>query len=130
MTKQEDATAASKYKERSVAEQKSLDIAWNLLMEPRFRELVSTICNGSQELQRFRQLLVNALLATDLGDKEMKALRNGRWDKAFNFSETGSTTGTEISQPDAENGVETAKMRINRKATIVVSTIICCYPFV
>jgi hypothetical protein len=29
------------------------------------------------------QLLVNEVLSTDITDKELKALRNARWDKAF-----------------------------------------------
>jgi hypothetical protein len=31
----------------------------------------------------FSQLLVNEVLSTDITDKELKALRNARWDKAF-----------------------------------------------
>ena len=64
---QEDQEVAAKYKNRSVAEQRSLDLSWDLLMEKRFKALRSTICRNERELSRFRQLLVNAVMATDLG---------------------------------------------------------------
>jgi class 3 adenylate cyclase len=76
---------AERYKERSVAEQNSLDLAWNKLMEPQYNELCATIFTNECERRRFRQLVVNSVLATDIVDKDLKALRNARWDKAFNF---------------------------------------------
>ncbi|CAB9531150.1 calmodulin-dependent 3',5'-cyclic nucleotide phosphodiesterase 1B [Seminavis robusta] len=35
------------------------------------------------EMKRFRQVLVNVVLATDIFDKELNGLRKNRWDKAF-----------------------------------------------
>ena len=59
-------------------------------------------------MQRFRKLIVNSVMATDIMDKDLKALRNSRWDKAF-------------SVPDAnENPCHTK----NRKATIVIEHLI------
>jgi 3'5'-cyclic nucleotide phosphodiesterase len=55
----EDAVTAEKYKHRSVAEQKSLDIAMGLLSEERFQALRAAIFLNHQEAQRFRQLVVN-----------------------------------------------------------------------
>jgi hypothetical protein len=55
----EDGVTAEKYKHRSVAEQKSLDIAMDLLDEDRFAALRATICQSPQEVRRFRQLVVN-----------------------------------------------------------------------
>ena len=67
---EEDDGVARRYKSRSVAEQKSLDLSWDLLMEDRFANLRSTICRGSEaELRRFRQIVINSVMATDLGDK-------------------------------------------------------------
>jgi 3'5'-cyclic nucleotide phosphodiesterase len=56
---QEDVVTAERYQHRSVAEQKSLDIAMDLLNEDRFAALRATICQSSQEVRRFRQLVVN-----------------------------------------------------------------------
>ena len=55
----EDKEVGALYKGRSVAEQKSFEISWNLLMEDRFRDLLCTICSTPMELQRFRQLVIN-----------------------------------------------------------------------
>ncbi|CAB9515790.1 Receptor-type guanylate cyclase gcy [Seminavis robusta] len=51
---------AVKYRERSVAEQNSLDLSWDLLMEPRFETFRSFVFSDSAELTRFRQLVVNS----------------------------------------------------------------------
>ena len=55
----EDEAVAAKYKYRSVAEQKSLDIAMALINEDRFAALRAAICQSPQKAQRFRQLVVN-----------------------------------------------------------------------
>ena len=40
--------------------------------------LRNAICPTVEEAKRFRQLLVNTVMATDIMDKEMKNLRNNR----------------------------------------------------
>lgn len=71
------------YNNRSISEQNSLDMAWDLLMDPSYQTLVGTICGNQDELKRFRQLLVQTVMATDIADAELRAARNARWDKAF-----------------------------------------------
>jgi hypothetical protein len=56
---EEDKYLASVYKNKSIAEQNSVDLAWNTLMEPEFEALRSTIYTDISELKRFRQCLVN-----------------------------------------------------------------------
>mmetsp|Transcript_11750 Transcript_11750/g.21153 ORF Transcript_11750/g.21153 Transcript_11750/m.21153 type:complete len:272 (-) Transcript_11750:75-890(-) len=41
------------------------------------------------EFKRFRQLVVNGIMATDIVDKDLKKLRNDRWDAAFADSDQG-----------------------------------------
>jgi hypothetical protein len=103
----ENQQLSSTYKNKSVAEQNSIDLAWTILMEPQFSELRYAIYDNDKELRRFRQLLVNTVLATDIFDKELQTLRKSRWEKAFN--------------PVAahQDGQE-----INRKATIVIEHLI------
>ena len=62
----ENARVAAHYKNKSVAEQNSVDMSWNLLMEPQFRDLRNAIYCDVSELTRFRSLLVNAVMATDI----------------------------------------------------------------
>jgi class 3 adenylate cyclase len=101
---------AKTYKNKSVAEQNSVNLAWDLLMEPTYEDLRRCIYSTEEELGRFRQLIINAVMATDVMDKELGALRKKRWDLAF---KTGSE-GRPYSSPDMGN----------RKATIVIEHMI------
>jgi class 3 adenylate cyclase len=104
----EKTALAVKYKDKSVAEQNSVDLAWNLLMGPKYENLVRYICTSKEERMRFRQLIVNSVMATDIVDKELGALRRQRWEKAFN-------------EPVEE---EDPRDTVNRKATIVIEHLI------
>jgi len=55
----EQANIAEIYSGKSIAEQNSVDLAWNLLMDTSFTDLRKTICETSEEQARFRQLVVN-----------------------------------------------------------------------
>jgi hypothetical protein len=79
----EGAPIAQLYHGKSVAEQNSFDIAWDLLMEPTYKNLRHTIYVTEGEFKRFRQLVVNSVMATDIVDSDMKKLRNDRWDAVF-----------------------------------------------
>ena len=108
----EEAVVAKVYKNVSVAEQNSIDIAWSLLMTDAYKELRCAIAQTESEVRRFRQLVVNVVLATDIVDKNLKALRNQRWDRAFKADEYSMSTSS--------NG----KDEIDRKATIVIEHLI------
>jgi hypothetical protein len=104
----EQAALAAMYKNKSIAEQNSVDLAWDLLMGDEFNDLRTAIYANHDEKKRFRQLIVNSVMATDIMDKDLKVLRNARWDKAF---QEGSNQ-------------ESSQDRINRKATIVIEHLI------
>jgi class 3 adenylate cyclase len=125
----EDPTLAERYQNQSIAEQNSVDIAWNLLMEPKYADLHACIFSNQGELLRFRQIIVNSVLATDIFDKELKALRNLRWDKAFHPErfppmevESSSLSDPTSSGTDESDGSKWHDT--NRKATIVIEHII------
>ena len=105
---EENKTLATIYQKKSVAEQNSVDLAWQALMEPQFALLRSYIYDDVTELERFRQLLANTVLATDIFDKELQTLRKNRWAKAFDIQ-----AETSDQQDD-----------VNRKATIVIEHLI------
>ena len=102
---------ATMYQGKSVAEQNSVDVAWDLLMDPIYSELRQCIWSNLEELTRFRKLIVNSVMATDIFDPELVKVRNERWAKAF--------------APDAGEEV------VDLKATIVIEHIIqvrfCCF---
>ena len=104
----EKSDLAITYKNKSVAEQNSVDLAWDMLMEPAYIDLRRCIYSTQDELDRFRQLVVNSVMATDIVDKELGALRKLRWTKAFADNSTGDETVEDI----------------NRKATIVIEHLI------
>ena len=54
----ENSTMATLYRNKSVAEQHSIDVAWDLLQQPAFQDLRACIYATQAEFQRFRQLVV------------------------------------------------------------------------
>jgi hypothetical protein len=81
-------------------------------MDDSFADLRKTIYTTDAERRRFRQLVVNVVLATDIVDQQLKQLRNARWEKAF-------------SKKDGDKCLETLSHDdVNRKATIVLEHLI------
>jgi len=56
----------TRYREKSLAEQNSFEIAWDLLMSDHFVQLRQYIFGSPDELLRFRQIVVNIILATGM----------------------------------------------------------------
>ncbi|CAB9514945.1 Ephrin type-B receptor 3 (Fragment) [Seminavis robusta] len=102
----EDSEVAVRYKGRSVAEQHSFDVGYGVFMSPKYEQLRRTIAHTEEEAARFRQMVINCVLATDIVDQELKRLRNNRWDKAFSGENAGNDEAA-----------------VNRKATIVIEHI-------
>jgi hypothetical protein len=71
------------YKNRSVAEPNCADVASKLFMDSGFKPLRNCIYPNDEERRRFRQLVVNAVMATDIVDKELQPPRRSRWDATF-----------------------------------------------
>ncbi|CAJ1964628.1 unnamed protein product [Cylindrotheca closterium] len=113
---------AAMFDNKSIAEQNSMVLAWDILMDSRFHDFRRTIYAAPFELDRFRQLMGNTVMATDIMDKELQALRRNRWDKAFN---SVNITNDSIVDPHASMVVpEGTKDKVNRKATIVIEHLI------
>jgi class 3 adenylate cyclase len=98
------------FKKKSVAEQNSIVLAWEKLMSDKFLDLRRCIYQEPTELERFRQLVANSVLATDIFDKELQAVRKNRWNKAFR----------QLGQQTDDNPSD----EVNRKATIVIEHLI------
>lgn len=109
----ENQSLAATYKNRSVAEQNSLDIGWNLLMKEQYADLCALLFTTDAELRRFRKLVVNSVMATDISDKELKEQRNARWERAFSEATVQSSMTS-----------ENEKNADDRKATIVIEHLI------
>jgi hypothetical protein len=115
----EGSSIAQYYQSKSVAEQNSIDISWDLLMEPAYTNLRRTIYATVEEFKRFRQLVVNAVMATDIVDGDLKKFRNSRWEAAFD-----TTYGSNISSSGGAIITPTERERTTMKATIVIEHLI------
>ena len=51
--------------------------------DDRFVDLRELLYTNNTERQRFRELVVNCVMLTDIFDPDLKKMRNGRWDRAF-----------------------------------------------
>jgi class 3 adenylate cyclase len=109
----EHAKIASFFKRKSVAEQNSIVLAWDQLMLPKYNILRRCIYTDQSELDRFRQILINNVLATDIFDKELQGQRKKRWENAFQKYSTPSNARQSTPLDD-----------VNRKATIVMEHLI------
>jgi 3'5'-cyclic nucleotide phosphodiesterase len=110
LVKEKDPIALA-YQNKSVAEQNSIDVAWALLMEPDYDEFRQVLFGCPDDERRFRQLVVNTVIATDIMDADLKCLRNMRWSKAFQTLPMGKD-------------LPATREQTNRKATIVLEHLI------
>lgn len=60
----ENNALAALYNYTSVAEQNSIDVGWSLLMDESFQNFRNAIYSNKSEFARFRQLVVQVVLAT------------------------------------------------------------------
>ena len=83
-------------------------------MQDQYKDLRRAIYSTESELTRFRQLLVNVILATDIMDKDLGALRKNRWNAAF----------SEHAVVCEDKEGDSSTRALNRKATIVIEHLI------
>ncbi|CAJ1931014.1 unnamed protein product [Cylindrotheca closterium] len=90
----EKSIIADSYKGKSVAEQNSIEIAWNLLMEPCYKELREILFTTAEEVGRFRRLVVIFVMATDIADQELAKFRKQRAKEAMECQESSSVAAS------------------------------------
>jgi hypothetical protein len=107
----ENTEMAKEYRNNSVAEQNSIEQAWNILMEDSFCNLRDAIWSNESEKRLFRQIIVHSVIATDVADKGLQTLRKIHWENTFN--------------PKAGSIIDTiGRDAVNRKATLVIELLI------
>jgi 3'5'-cyclic nucleotide phosphodiesterase len=104
---------ASRYNNKAVAEQHSMDVGWGIFMDKKYSEFRNAICPCEHDLRRLRQVVVNSVIATDIMDQDLKEKRNLRWNNAFvnNLPCEGANEGD-------------AGFLNNRRATLVLEHLI------
>jgi 3'5'-cyclic nucleotide phosphodiesterase len=103
----ENGDLAVKYKNRSIAEQNSIDVAWNLLMADKYTDLRAALFSTSSEQDHFRQIVIHSVMATDMFDPKLKEMRHQQWKQTFGGSHL-------------PNRRTMSRDMDNRKATIVI----------
>ncbi|CAB9496230.1 cyclase soluble subunit alpha-3 [Seminavis robusta] len=90
----ENAFMADLYNHRSVNQQNALEMSWQALMDPSFRDLRRCIYSNEAEIRHFRSVLAHAVLATDLmgGQEDMQR----HWKEAFEIA--GVATNDSVMQ--------------------------------
>jgi class 3 adenylate cyclase len=116
LTKEQSPTAVL-YKDRCVAEQNSFDLAWKTFMQPQFVDLRQCIFQNEYDYDCFRQVMLNVVMATDIFDKDLKALRQKRWDKVFASIDPQKSLNLDEQPVDSID-------EHNRKATICIEHLI------
>ena len=74
------------YNDQSVAEQRSLAIAFSLLMKDCFDDLRTVIFTESGEYMKFRKLVIDIVLCTDIASPERVQIVKSKWKEAFGVS--------------------------------------------
>ena len=115
----QNAPAAKRYKGKNVTEQCSIDMAWELFMDPGYNELRAVIFRKPSDILEFRKLIINAVLATDLDDLELMKSRDSRWNDLFETNKGDPrdvNSGSYIGKNEEYNN--------NRRAALVIEYII------
>jgi len=121
-------TIATTYNNKSVAEQNSIDVAWNLLMESEFAELRSCIADTTERFLYFRQLVVQIVLATDVMDRESNQQRMRRWEMATTAiaaaASDAESAGTPTTTAVSEATDSSSSNHANLRATVALEYMI------
>jgi hypothetical protein len=80
---QESHELAILYNDQSVAEQRSLAVAFSELMKEDFQGLRQVMFENQDEYRRFRKAVINIVLATDIASPERTQLVKSKWKEAF-----------------------------------------------
>mmetsp|Transcript_18910 Transcript_18910/g.31277 ORF Transcript_18910/g.31277 Transcript_18910/m.31277 type:complete len:811 (+) Transcript_18910:114-2546(+) len=71
------------YNDQSVAEQRSLAVAFSVLMQKEYEDLREVVFENKDEYRRFRKTVINLVLATDIASPERTQLVKSKWKEAF-----------------------------------------------
>ena len=92
---------AARYDSRSVAEQHSLVMSMQIFADDKYKDLrEALLANDPEETKRYYQFMISSVLATDIADKELKAIRQKRWDEAFEENKTADQVKNRIRLDD------------------------------
>jgi len=107
----EKSKVAMLYKGISVHEQESIDSAFETLMDDKYADLRNVLFTTEQEFYRFRQIVINTVMATDILSEKVMAKQSVRWGCLFR----DHTDDASYSDFDSENeGAQKASIVVER----------------
>lgn len=78
------------YNDQSVAEQRSLAVAFSFLKRPEFDALREVLFQNPEDHFRFRKSVINLVLTTDIASPERTQIVKSKWKEAFGEEEKAS----------------------------------------
>jgi len=110
------------YNDQSVAEQRSLAVAFSTLLSPDFAQLRDVLFPTGDEYQRFRKVVINLVLTTDIASPERTQVVKSKWKEAFPSAahvarerrRTSMAVGTAVSGAGACDSPKTSGVRARR----------------
>lgn len=106
------------YNDQSVAEQRSLAVAFSLLMQLDFDDLREALfMNNRQEFTRFRKIVIDLVLCTDISSPERVQIGKSKFKEAFadKKKRSGRRESNDNNQTDAEDPKEKEKLARRKK---------------
>eukprot|EP00586_Coscinodiscus_wailesii_P017826 CAMPEP_0172510286 /NCGR_PEP_ID=MMETSP1066-20121228/227647_1 /TAXON_ID=671091 /ORGANISM="Coscinodiscus wailesii, Strain CCMP2513" /LENGTH=580 /DNA_ID=CAMNT_0013289185 /DNA_START=30 /DNA_END=1772 /DNA_ORIENTATION=+ len=77
---------ATKYNNKSIAENHSLNMALDIIMEPSYKEMRSVFMSCPDDKMEFRTTICDVLLCTDIASPVQAKLRKTKWEETFGSS--------------------------------------------
>lgn len=102
------------YNDQSVAEQRSLAIAFSLLMTKDFQTLRHVIFETDGDYMKFRKIVIDLVLCTDIASPERVQIVKSKWKEAFGDKSHASLSPVHIhSHSSCFEGVPSFTQRMN-----------------
>ena len=79
----EDDRLAILYNDQSIAENWSIYIGFSELLQDEYKELRETLFPAKEDYHRFRKIVINLVLNTDIASPERTQLSKSKWKEAF-----------------------------------------------
>lgn len=106
----ENAQIATLYDGKSIHEQASVDTTFEIFMEDKYSQLRNLLFTTEDEFHRFRQIVINGVMATDILSKKVLAKQAVRWGCLFGDDDDDDDDDASSSdfEPDNESDQKTS----------------------
>lgn len=107
------------YNDQSVAEQRSLAIAFRLLMTKDFQTLRQVIFENDGDYMMFRKIVIDLVLCTDIASPERVQIVKSKWKEAFGDKSHASLSPMHRTSSSCFEGVPFCGQRMNEHRNLM-----------